>query len=413
MSLLDKNISQLIKLMELNEISSEDITKACIESIEKEDLDSKTYQILLKDEALSKAREIDTKRKNKEELGSLSGIPVAITDDISTKGILTTAGSKILEKYIPPFNATVVDRLSDDDSIILGKLKVNEFGLTYTTSVSETLSAKGAIFGLSTSLDSNKISMKPTFGLISRYGVISGTSSFEQIVPITNCAEDLAYVLNCIVGYDKRDPQSIKKDKVDYRKPLTSDIKGSKIAIPSGIKTEKIDKISMKLENIGATIQEVSLSTLDYILPVYRILSSAEFASNTARYDGISLGYRTDEYEDIEELYKKTRSKGFSKEAKKTILFGNYVISSGQYEKYYKKAQKLRTMIKDEFTRVTREYGMILFPYGKNDKYDLVSKVTGLPAITIPYGLQCIGPYLGEDELIRLAYSLERQGGAI
>ena len=354
MSLLDKNISQLLKLMELNEISSEEITKACIDNIEK-DMDSETYHALLKDEAIKHAKAIDKKRKDNQDSGTLSGIPYAVTDDISTKGILTTAGSKVLENYIPPFDATVIERLSDADSIMLGKIKINEFGLTTSNRVSETLNSKGAIFGLSSSMDGSKVSMKPTFGLISRYGVIGATSSFDQIVPVTNCVEDLTLVLNCIVGYDRRDSASINKEKVDYTKSLTTDIKGLKVAVPSGVANDYMDKIVMKLENLGAIIQEVSLSTLEYILPVYKILSSAEFASNSSRYDGISLGYRTDEFKDIDELYKKTRSAGFGKEAKKTILFGNYTISSGQYDNFYNKAQKIRMLIRDEFTKFTRE----------------------------------------------------------
>ncbi|MDR7869246.1 MAG: amidase family protein [Tissierellaceae bacterium] len=412
MSLLNKSISELLKLMELNEVSSEEITKTSIENIEKNDLGSALYQISLKDEAIKKSKEIDVKRKNKEDLGSLAGIPVAISDDISTKGILTTAGSKILENYIPPFNATVVERLLDEGSIILGKAKVNEFGLTPSSKVSEVLDANGAAFGIGTSMDSSKVSMKPTFGLISRYGVIGASSSFDQIVPVTNSVEDLAVVLNTIAGYDKRDSQSINTEKKDYTKSLTAEIKGLKVAIPTGIKSDKIDRLSKELEKLGATIQEVNLSTLEYILPVYKILSSAEFASNSARYDGISLGYRTESYEDMDELYKKTRSEGFNKEAKKTILFGNYVISSGQYEKLYVKAQKIRAMIKEEFTRVTREYGLILMPYGENESLNIVSNVTGLPAITIPNGIQLIGPYLGEEELIKVAYIVEKQGGA-
>ena len=410
MSLLDKNISQLLKLMELNEISSQEITKACIDNIEK-DMDSETYHTLLKDEAIKHAKAIDKKRKDNQDSGTLSGIPYAVTDDISTKGILTTAGSKVLENYIPPFDATVIERLSDADSIMLGKIKINEFGLTTSNRVSETLNSKGAIFGLSSSMDGSKVSMKPTFGLISRYGVIGATSSFDQIVPVTNCVEDLTLVLNCIVGYDKRDSASINKEKVDYTKSLTTDIKGLKVAVPSGVANDYMNKIVMKLENLGAIIQEVSLSTLEYILPVYKILSSAEFASNSSRYDGISLGYRTDEFKDIDELYKKTRSEGFGKEAKKTILFGNYTISSGQYDNFYNKAQKIRMLIRDEFTKFTREYGLILLTYGENEGFNLAANVVGLPSMTIPYGIQFIGSYLGEEELIKIGYALESQGG--
>ncbi|HZK00273.1 MAG TPA: amidase family protein [Tissierellaceae bacterium] len=406
MDLLDKSISQLLTLMELNEVSSEEITKACTENIEKEKMDEKVYQTFLKDEAIKKAREIDIKRKDKKDLGSLAGIPIAVTDDISTKGILTSGGSKILESYIPPFNATVVDRLNEEDSIILGKLKVNEFGLKKSDSLSETLNSKGAVFGLSTSMDVSKVSMEPTFGLISRYGLIASTSTFDQVVPVTNSVEDLALVLNCLAGYDKRDSASIDKEKVDYRKALKTDIKGLKVAILREVISEDLDKMVNRLEDLGVLVEEISLSTLEYILPVYKVLSSAEFASNSARYDGVSLGYRTDDFNDIDELYKKTRSQGFGLEAKKRILFGNYVMGSGQYDNSYKKSQQIRAMIKEEFTRTIKEY-RILLPYGKDEGLDLVANVTGLPSITLAYGIQIVGPYLGEEELINLAYALE------
>ncbi len=362
------------------------------------------------EKAIKKAKDIDKKRQGNEALGILSGIPLALTDDITTKGILTKAGSKMLEKYIPPFNASIIDRLYDEDSILLGKVKVEEFGLSPSKSVSEILDSKGALFGLGASMDSNRYSMKGTFGLISRYGLIGPTSSFDQVIPITNCVEDLALVLNSVVGYDKRDSASLNKEKVDYRNSLTGDIKGFKIAVPTEL-TDDMEEIIKDLEGQGTVVDQVKISTLEYILPVYKVLASAEFASISARYDGISLGYRADLFEDIDELYKKTRSQGFSKEAKKAIMFGNYAISSGQYESLYKQAQKVRGMIKEEFTKIIGEYGLIILPHGVKEDYDIVANVTGLPAITIPNGIQLIGPYLGEEDLIRLAYTIESQGG--
>lgn len=414
MSLMDKDILELIELMELNEISSEEIVNECITNIERQTQDSNIYQILLKEDAITKAREIDRRRKNKEELGPLSGIPFLVSDDISTKGVLTTAGSKILENYIPPFDATVIERLLGEDTIILGKLKVNEFGLTPIKTASKSLDNRGAAFVLSTSQDSGKFSMKPTFGMISRYGVIGARSTFDQIVPITKTVEDMAALLNSIVGYDKRDSTSVDIKKIDYRKALNTDIEGLKIAVSRELFTEnsgmQIEEKIERLEKLGAKIQEVSFESLKYILPVHKILSSAEFASNSARYDGISLGYRTNEYLDREELYKKTRAEGFGKEAKKTILFGNYVISSGQYEMYYKKAQKVRAIIKEEFTRVINEYGLLILPFtsaNKEEPYKLVGNITGLPSITIPGGMQIIGPEFKEEEILKLAYVFE------
>lgn len=414
MSLIDKSIFQLMELMESNEVSSEGIVKECISNIENDNVDSNIYQLILKDEAINRARDIDRKRKNKEPLGPLAGIPFLVTDDISTKDVLTTAGSKILENYIPPFDGTVIEKILGEDSIIIGKLKVSEFGLSPTKTVSNSLDHKGGIFALSTYQDSNKFSMKPSFGMISRYGLIGATSTFDQVVATTNTVEDMAAVLNTIVGYDKRDSASINMEKVDYTKALNNHIKGLKIAIPkellSGDSDIQVHKIIEMLEKKGVIIQEISLETLNYILPVYKIISSAEFASNSAKYDGISLGYRTKEYLDREELYKKTRAEGFGKEAKKTILFGNYVISSGQYDKYYKKAQKVRAMIKEEFEKITNDYGMLILPFlpsHKENHFNLVGNVTGLPSITIPGGIQIIGSKFKEEDLLKLAYCFE------
>lgn len=415
MDLTDMKISQLLELMEAGEVSSEEIVGKCISNIEKEGLADRTYKTILKDQALEKAREIDEKRKNKEDLGALAGIPFAVTDDISTKGVLTTAGSKILENYIPPFNASVLDKMDEAGCVMLGKVKVEEFGLKPTDMVGRTLESKGAIFGLSTSMDPNKISMKPTYGLISRYGIIGATSTFGQLVPITFCVEDMALVLNKLVGYDKRDPTSIKREVVDYRQSLVADIEGIRVGMPKDLFAEDqgldINKVVRELEELGAHVEEVTLPKLDYITPTYRILSSAEFASNTARYDGISLGYRTKNYESREDLYKRTRAEGFSKEAQKKILFGNYVISSCQYEKFYRNAQRLRRLIKEDITKLIEEYGILILPL--TSKYDeginLLANITGLPAITVGSGLQLLGPKFAEADLIRLAYVIENK----
>ena len=298
---------------------------------------------------------------------------------------------------------------------MLGKVKVEEFGLKPTDMVGRTLESKGAIFGLSTSMDPNKISMKPTYGLISRYGIIGATSTFGQLVPITSCVEDMAFVLNKLVGYDKRDSTSIKREVVDYRQSLVADIEGIRVGMPKDLFAEDqgldINKVVRELEELGAHVEEVTLPKLDYITPTYRILSSAEFASNTARYDGISLGYRTKNYESREDLYKRTRAEGFSKEAQKKILFGNYVISSGQYEKFYRNAQRLRRLIKEDITKLMEEYGILILPL--TSKYDeginLLANITGLPAITAGSGLQLLGPKFAEADLIRLAYVIENK----
>ncbi|NLN14188.1 MAG: hypothetical protein GX185_01130 [Tissierellia bacterium] len=405
---MDMRVNKLLDLMESKETSSEEITKACIEKIDGD----MSINTLLKDEALEKARDVDNKRKDGEKVGALAGLPAVVVDNISTKDVLTTAGSKMLENYIPPFNATVIERLLEEDCILLGKVKVEEFAYEPSANVERVLDKGGAAFGISSNMVPNKISMKPSYGLVSRYGVIGGTSSFDQLVPVTNSVKDLALVLKVIAGHDEKDSTSVKREKVDYTKALDGDIKGLKISVPTDLSSnDKVKKLVEQLTDLGAVVKEVALETLKYILPAYRILSSAEFASNMGRYDGIKFGYRTKDYSNREELYKRTRAEAFSEEAKKRILFGNYVISSGQYEKYYLQAQRVRAMIRDEVAKVVAEDGFLVLPYGFEEEfkaYSLVSNMTGLPAITLGNGIQLIGPAFKEEDLIRLAYNYEK-----
>lgn len=414
-------------MMEDGEISSEELVRSYIEQIGSKN----SYREILEKEAIEKAKKIDTKRKNGEKLGLLAGIPIAITDDISTKGIPTRVGSKMLENYIPPFNATVIERLMEEDAILLGKIDVGEFGST-NLKASEIMGEDKAAFALGSdaggsnrysALQNRVFAMKPTYGMVSRYGIIGNTSTFDQIGPITKNTMDMALALNIIVGYDKRDSTSILREKVDYTFALIGDIKGFKIGLPmeyieKKMSASKLSQLIDGLEKLGAVVEKISISSLDYVLPAYIILSSAEVASNTAKYDGIRYGYRTAEYEDMDELYIKTRSEGFGMEVKKQILFGNFVVSEKQYEGYYKKAQKVRTLIKDQFYTIFKDYDLILCPepLSKEDfefkEYALAANMAGLPAMVMPYekdflGLHFIGPMYGEDILLKIAYAIE------
>ncbi len=429
MDLLNKGISQLTEMLSKGEISSEELTRKYIEQIEEKDIKLKAYSEITKGLAIRKAREIDEKRKRGEKLGVLAGIPMAITDDISTKDILTTVGSKMLKNYIPPFNATVVERLLKEDAIILGKLKVEEFGTT-TFNSTVVVGKNEAVFSLGTdaggstreaALYNGVLSMKPTYGMVSRYGAMGNTSTFDQIGPITKNTKDMATILNIIVGYDKRDSTSIKKEKIDYTKALTKDIKGMKIGLLKEAveeNKEMAEEVIGQLRELGAIVEEISISSLEHVLPTYYIIACAEIASNAAKYDGIRYGYRTKEYENMEELYKNTRSEGFGIELKKQIMFGNFVVSEKQYEEYYKKAQRVRTLIKEELNEIFKAYDLIISPIiltkdeYKLEPYNLLANISGLPAMAIPYnkdkkgnsrGLSLMAPAYREDNLLKIS----------
>lgn len=430
MSLLDKNILQLSRLMESGDITSEELTKVYIKNIEDNGLDTTIYNTLSREKALKKAREVDEKRRTGEKLGPLAGIPMAVTDDISTKDILTTAGSKILENYIPPYNATVIERLWAEDAVILGKLKISEFSLKPLNNEDKAVSSGGAVFALGTGIGGKgTVAVKPSYGAVSRYGFIGATSTFGQIGVTTRNAEDAAFVLNTITGQDKRDSASVDTKKISISNLLTDNIKVFKIAMPEEFFSGHMDKeaketavkIREDLEGLGVIVEEISISMARYILPAYHVLSCAEFASNTGRYDGIGFGYRTKEYNDREELYKKTRSEAFGREAKKMIMFGNYVVSGENYERFYKKAQQVRTLIRKETDEVLDKGYNILVPVVEslNDKikesYRLLANMVGFPAISVPYRLkkneepvvlQIVGPLFEEEQLLQMARAL-------
>lgn len=380
---------------------------------------------------------INDKRKNGKSLGKLEGVPIGVTEEISIKGVLTSAGSKMLENYIPPFNATIIDKLLEEGAVILEGLEIGEFGLTYSessaTSVKNsealcTLSFDGSGIPRQSASRNGVFAIKPSTGLISRYGVIAPTSSLGQIAVTGKKVEDLATVLSIIVGYDKRDSVSIAREDILSESIPNTELNNRRIGLPKELFGEEVAQevremvlqAAKELEKLGNVIEEVSIPSLDYVIPSYHVISSAEFSSNAARYDGISYGYRAKEYENLEELYKKSRSESFGDEAKKRIMFGNFVLSSEQYDEYFRKAQQVRTLIKDEFDKAFKKYDLILSPVSpsvgayKEEKHTIVANMAGLPAISIPCGLdqkgnnigfQLIGPIFSEDNLLNLAYS--------
>ncbi len=490
MNILDKNISELMDLMDKEEITNEEIIKIYLKNIFEKGLDKKVYKSLCEEESIEKAKEIDMKRKNGEKLGALAGIPIAVTEDISTKGILTEAGSKILKDYIPPFNATIIEKLSAEDAIILGKIKISEFSLEDREYSVRCILDKGALAVIGSDREGKNVAkLQPSYGLVSRYGIISATSSLSPLTLIAKGANDLALVLNAISGYDKRDSTSVDlgtqrdDDPCDdchskHRQGIPDDFKcgghrgqspwstkidqmnsphelqgngtqgdGSFVGSPHGLQENEAkgddsdtgktaravskvkipkellnDDLVKDIKELGIDVEESTIETGKYILPAFKILSSAEFASATARYDGIRYGYRSDNYENREELYKNTRSEGFGKEAKKTIIFGNHVINAEQYDRYYKKSQKIRSLIKDEIDKILEDGSILLLPLSDDldenlkEGYKELGSMTGYPMLSIPYRstedeymeLYMLSSSFDEKTLIQLANQIEK-----
>ena len=433
MNILDKNISELADLMDKKEITSEEIVKIYIQNISEKGLDKTVYKSLCVEEAIKKAKKIDKKRKDGAQPGALAGIPIAVTEDISTKGILTEAGSKILKDYIPPFNATIIEKLLAEDAIIPGKVKIPEFSLKDSEYSARCVLDKGALVVVGSSGGGKDvIKLEPSYGLVSRYGIISATSSLSPLTLVAKEINDLALVLDIISGYDRKDSTSVDLTQRDGSfkhntgkaappvSPTASDVAPvSKVKIVRELSNNNLVE---DIKKLGINTEEIIIETAKYILPAFRILSSAEFASATARYDGIRYGYRSDNYEDREELYKNTRSEGFGKEAKKTIIFGNHVINAGQYDRYYKKSQQVRSLIKDEIDKILKDGSILLLPLSDNldenlkKGYKELGSMTGYPVLSIPYRnaedeyteLSLLSSGFDEKTLIQFADKIEK-----
>jgi aspartyl-tRNA(Asn)/glutamyl-tRNA(Gln) amidotransferase subunit A len=427
-----KRISELADLMKKGRATSEEIVKLYVENIYEEKLDKKVFKSLWEEEAIKRAKEIDERRKNGHNPGPLAGIPIALTEDISTKGKLTEAGSKILEGYVPPYDATLVKKLIEAGGIIVGKVKISEFNLEGGEYSAKCLLAGGAMAVIGSSgsgkesSEKGLVKLNPGYGLVSRYGVISASSSLSPLTIMAKDAEDLDLILDAIKGYDKMDSTSIDLKSVNLEGFESEDFRcvgPVKLLTPISepIKTAFVTS----MEKLGIDISEISIESAKYILPAYKILFSAEFASAAARYDGIRYGHRAKDYENREELYKNTRSEGFGKEAKKTILFGNHVINAGQYDLYYKKSQQIRSLIKEEIDEILKDNSVLMILPNALDEtlkesYRELGSMTGHPMISMPYKVEqgnktCENDYLElyllgsrfkEKALIQLAMKL-------
>ena len=475
MKTIEMDIKTLREAFLTKAVSFEEIVSEYLSHIRTKDGEIAAYLYVDTDGALKKAREVDMKLSRGEPVGPLAGIPVAVKDNICTRSMPTTCGSRMLENYRSPFDATVVEKLAASDAVILGKLNMDEFAMGSTTENSyyqntknphdlsrvpggssggsaAAVASKQALFTLGSDTGGSirqpagfcgVVGLKPTYGRISRYGLIAFASSLDQIGPLTRTVEDLAYAMTVLSGHDPRDSTSARRETEDFSHALDRDIEGMRIALPRGYFKEGISpevrehvlKAAESFEKLGAAVEEVEVASVRHALPAYYIISSAEASSNLARFDGIQYGFRPEGVHDLEELYKESRSKGFGKEVKRRILLGTYALSSGYYDAYYKKAQQARGLIKADFNRLFETYDLVLsptapttaYPFGSRsenpiemymgDIYTVPVNIAGLPGLSmtcgydsdgLPIGMQLIGKAFDEAGLIRAAHAFER-----
>ena len=475
MEITELTVHELKEKLNKKEISVTDITKAYVDRINEKEKDVQAFVTTLTDEAIEKSKQIEKEIEEGKINSELAGIPIGIKDNMCTKGVKTTCSSKMLENFIAPYDATVVEKLNQENIIDLGKLNMDEFAMGASTEYSYFKKTKnpwnlnkvpGGSSGGSAAAVAAKmvpwalgsetggsirqpasfcgvVGLKPTYGLVSRYGLVAFASSLDQIGPITKDVEDSAILLNIIAGHDSKDTTSVNIEKKDYTKSLKNDVKGLKIGVPKeyfgkGLNSEvkaALEKAIEKYKEMGAEVEEFSLDIADYALATYYIIACAEASSNLGRFDGIRYGYRTKNYTNLKELFRNSRTEGFGAEVKRRIILGTYVLSSGYYDAYYKKAQKVRTLVKKEFAKAFEKYDVILTPTSPTVAFDLNSKssnplemyladictvsvnIAGLPAISIPcsvdkegmpIGMQLIGNYFAEETILNAAYTFEQ-----
>ncbi|EMT51807.1 aspartyl/glutamyl-tRNA(Asn/Gln) amidotransferase subunit A [Brevibacillus borstelensis AK1] len=479
MSLFDKRLSEIHSALRSKELSVAELVQASIASIKEHDGEIKSVLHVDEEGALSQAKALDDRLAGSgEEMGLLYGLPVGLKDNIVTRGLRTTCASKFLSNYDPIYDATVSKKLKDADALIVAKLNMDEFAMGGSNENSGFYPTKnpwnteyvpgGSSGGSAAAMASRHffftlgsdtggsirqpaafcgvVGLKPTYGRVSRFGLVAFASSLDQIGPITKNVEDSAYVLQAIAGHDEYDSTSAKVDVPDYLSALTGDVKGLRIGVPKeligeGIDSEVRDAVLAalkQLESMGATWSEVSMPHTEYAVPAYYLLSSSEASSNLARFDGVRYGVRADNAENLIEMYKESRSQGFGPEVKRRIMLGTYALSSGYYDAYYKKAQQVRTLIIQDFNDVFAHYDVILHPttpttafkIGQNvddpvkmyleDICTVPVNLAGLPAISVPcgfaqngmpIGMQIVGKAFDESTVLRVAHAYEQTAG--
>lgn len=475
MSILELSALELGRKIKAKEISVMEATKAVLEQIKRKEPLIHAYVTIDEEGALKRAGEVQTMIEDGKLSGPLAGVPVAVKDNLCTKGLLTTCSSNILYNFVPTYTAQAVENLERAGAVMIGKTNMDEFAMGSTTETSafgvtrnpwnpehvpggssggscaavaagECFYALGSDTGGSIRQPSSfcgVTGIKPTYGTVSRYGLIAYGSSLDQIGPIGKNVSDCAAVLETIASYDTKDSTSIPRKDLDFTAALTDDVKGMRIGIPRDYLGEGLDdevreavlEAAKVLKEKGAVVEEFDLSLVEYAIPAYYVIASAEASSNLSRFDGVKYGLRAKEYEGLHQMYKKSRSEGFGPEVKRRIMLGSFVLSSGYYDAYYLKALRTKALIKKAFDKAFEQYDVILGPAAPTtaprlgeslqdplkmylgDIYTISVNLAGLPGMTVPcgqdskglpIGLQLIGDCFEEKKMIRAAYTFEQ-----
>ncbi|MBQ7433374.1 MAG: Asp-tRNA(Asn)/Glu-tRNA(Gln) amidotransferase subunit GatA [Lachnospiraceae bacterium] len=477
MSIADYSAVELGKKIQNRELSSVEATKAMLERIARLDDTYHCYITVEEEKALAQAARVQADIEAGKLTGPLAGVPVAIKDNLCTKGMLTTCASKILYNFVPSYTAEAVLNLEKAGAVILGKTNMDEFAMGSTTETSAFGVTRnphnkdhvpgGSSGGSAAAVAANECyyalgsdtggsirqpsafcgvtGMKPTYGTVSRYGLVAYGSSLDQIGPIAKNVTDCATILETIASYDPKDSTSVKRDSYDFTSGLVDDVKGLRIGMPrdyygAGLDGEvktAIERAAKELEKKGAIIEEFDLGLVEYAIPAYYVIADAEASSNLARFDGVKYGYRCKDYEGLHNMYKKSRSEGFGPEVKRRIMLGSFVLSSGYYDAYYLKALRTKALIKQAFDRAFETYDIILAPAAPTaapklgeslrdplkmylgDIYTISANLAGIPGLSIPVGkdskglpigMQLLGNCFKEQTLIRAGYAFEQSG---
>lgn len=475
MDILSYTAVELARAIKAGEVTAVEAMRAVLDRIQAREEEIHAYITIDPEKALKRAQEAQEKIEAGELAGPLAGVPVAIKDNLCTEGMLTTCASKILHNFIPTYTAEAVRSLERAGAVIIGKTNMDEFAMGSTTETSAygvtrnphnpehvpggssggsaaAVAAQECFFALGSDTGGSirqpaaycgVVGMKPTYGSVSRYGLVAYASSLDQVGPIAKDVTDCATILEVLMSHDEKDSTSLQRADTDVTAALICDVKGMRIGIPrdylgAGLASEVKDailKAAKVLETQGAVVEEFDLSLVDYAIPAYYTIAAAEASSNLERFDGIKYGYRTADYEGLHQMYKKTRSEGFGAEVKRRIMLGSFVLSSGYYDAYYLKALRVKALIKKAFDEAFAKYDLILGPVAPttapklgmsladplqmylSDIYTIAVNLAGLPAISIPcgtdtndlpIGLQLIGNTFAEKTLIRAAYTYEQ-----
>lgn len=479
MSILSMTAVELAAAIKKHEVTVKEAVEAVLDNIEKKEDTYHCYVTVDREGALKQAEEIQKKIDDGTLSGPLAGVPVAIKDNMCTEGLLTTCSSKILYNFVPTFTSEAVLNLQKAGAVILGKTNMDEFAMGSTTETSAygvtrnpwnpehvpggssggsaaAVAAEECFYALGSDTGGSirqpasfcgVVGLKPTYGTVSRYGLIAYGSSLDQIGPLCKDVTDCATILEAIASHDSKDSTSVERQDTDFTSALVEDVKGMKIGIPrdyfgEGLNPEVKEAVLRAAEVLkekGAIVEEFDLSLVEYAIPTYYTIAAAEASSNLERFDGIKYGYRTEEYQGLHNMYKKSRSEGFGAEVKRRIMLGSFVLSSGYYDAYYLKALRVKALIKKAFDEAFAKYDVILGPVAPTtapkigeslsdpiqmylrDIYTISINLAGLPGLSIPcgrdskglpIGMQLIGDCFKEKNLIRAAYTYEKARGA-